>query len=337
MKKILIFLLIAAFVLSFGACKEPNETAGSDQPGTRTEDPEQGNTEPEGSDPFESTPDESGDLPEEHTEEVSGTTAPYQDPLNGALKDSGFFSDLDSLSNASIGFGADWDSRDERGIPNGLHWYQAKWGKFYPVYYIDTTEKLLYLTMDEGYEAGYTPRILDVLKEKNVKCVFFITKQFFDSDPELIQRMIDEGHIIGNHTCLHPSGGYPKYVDEHGMQSFVDDVSQLHKLVYDRFGYTMKLFRFPEGESSERLMAKLVNLGYTSVFWSYAHRDWVRTDQPEVSVTLERCLSHMGCGTVYLLHAVSESNTNALADFIDGARAQGYEFGVFPVDQVMER
>ena len=193
---------------------------------------------------------------------------------------------------------------------------------------------VLYLTFDEGYEYGYTPIILDVLKAKNVKAVFFLTKQFYDSNPELIQRMIDEGHILGNHTCLHPDGGYPNYVNTYGLQAFIEDFTTLHKLIYDRFGYTMKLFRFPEGEASDMTMAALANYGYTSVFWSYAHRDYVVTDQPPVQETLNRCLSHMGSGCVYLLHAVSESNTNALASFIDQARAAGYEFGVFPVEEV---
>ncbi len=260
----------------------------------------------------------------------------YQDPNNGLLADCGLFS-VAGLPNKSIPYGNDWDDKDETGLPNGVHYYESLYSKYYPVYRIKTAEKLLYLTMDEGYEAGYTPVILDILKEKNVKAVFFLTKQFVDSDPELVQRMVNEGHILGNHTCAHPSGGYPLTVDANGIQCFIDDVSKLHKMVYDQFGYTMRLFRFPEGESSELLMAELCNLGYTSVFWSYAHKDYVLTDQPEVGVTLDRCLSHMAPGAVYLLHAVSESNTYALADFIDQARAAGYEFGVFPVDQVSAR
>ena len=222
---------------------------------------------------------------------------------------------------------------DEKNRTTGALDFNSTYGQFNATALNEDTDNIT-LTFDQGYENGYTSGILDTLKEKNVKAVFFITKQFYDSNPELIQRMIDEGHILGNHTCLHPSGGYPKYVDANGLQSFVDDVSRLHKLIYDSFGYRMRLFRFPEGESSEQLMAVLQNYGYTSVFWSYAHRDFVMDDQPEVSVTLSRCLSHMGCGAVYLLHAVSSSNTEALADFIDQARAQGYEFGVFPVDEV---
>ena len=281
-------------------------------------------------------PDESS-APVPETPPESRDPFPF-DPNDGVLTDSGLFPDAASLPNKSIPYGNDWDDKDASGMPNGIYWYENMYGRYYPVYRINTGgQKLLYLTMDEGYEAGFTPRILDTLKEKNVKAVFFITKQFYDSDPELIERMIREGHTIGNHTCAHPSGGYPNYVEANGLQSFIDDFTTLHKLVYDRFGYSMRLFRFPEGESSERLMAVLNNYGYTSVFWSYAHRDYVLDDQPSKEVTLSRCLDHMAPGAVYLLHAVSESNTNALAEFIDGARAAGFEFGEFPVEEVSKR
>ncbi len=261
------------------------------------------------------------------------TTAAQSSGNGGALTDFGLF-DLTGLSNKSIPYGNDWEDKDANGLANGIYYYESLYSKYYGVYRIKTSEKLIYITMDEGYEAGYTPAILDTLKEKNVKAVFFLTKQFVDSDPELVQRMIDEGHILGNHSCAHPSGGFPLYVDANGLQAFTDDVTRLHQMVYDQFGYEMKLFRFPEGEASELTMAQLANIGYTPVFWSYAHRDYVLDDQPDPSVTLERCVSHMAPGAVYLLHAVSSSNTAALGAFIDEARAQGYEFGVFPVDEV---
>lgn len=291
--------------------------------------------------PFSSSESEKEDETEPSESPLSSelieTVAPYSDPNNGILGDNGLYNGVEALSNKSIPYGNDWEDKDETGLASGIHYYESMYGKYYPVYRIKTTEKKIYLTFDEGYEAGYTPKILDTLKAKNVKAVFFLTKQFVDSDPELVQRMINEGHIIGNHTCLHPAGGFPKYVDEHGMSSFTDDVQRLHKIVYDKFGYNMQLFRFPEGESSERLMAQLNNMGYTSVFWSYAHYDYNQEKQPEVSVTLDRCLSHMAPGAVYLLHAVSSSNTDALGSFIDNARAQGYDFGAFPLSEVSMR
>lgn len=258
----------------------------------------------------------------------------WSDPNGGQLSENGRFPNYQALPNNSVPYGNDWDNKDAVGLPTGVHYYESLYGGYHPVYYINTADKVLYITMDEGYEAGYTPRILDILKEKNVHAVFFLTKQFVDSDPALVQRMIDEGHILGNHTCLHPSGGYPNYVAANGVSSFIDDVKQLHKMIYDQFGYSMQLFRFPEGEASEMLMAELDNLGYTSVFWSYAHKDYVLDDQPDPAVTLERCISHMAPGAVYLLHAVSSSNTEALGPFIDQARAAGYTFGDFPAAEL---
>ncbi|MCC8120833.1 MAG: polysaccharide deacetylase family protein [Oscillospiraceae bacterium] len=191
-----------------------------------------------------------------------------------------------------------------------------------------TEEKIIYLTMDEGYENGYTPAILDTLKEKGVSAVFFITKQFYDDQPALVQRMIDEGHIMGNHTCSHPSGGMPQL----GLQAEYEDIKTLNDLVYDSFGYQMKLFRFPEGVASEQSVALLDAMGYKSVFWSFAYYDYDMENQMEPDQALSACLERLHPGAIYLLHAVSATNAEILGDFIDGARAQGYEFGVFPVE-----
>jgi len=293
--------------------------------------------------------------------ETTEATTFEPDPNKGNLISDNTFTDVLSLSNKSVPYGNDWEDKDAAtGLANGVFWYEAVYGKKYEcLYRIKTSENTIYLTMDEGYEAGYTKYILDTLKEKNVKAVFFITKEFFDycddaSHEDLIKRMLDEGHIIGNHTCLHPgmkndyetyglnTGGYPNYLsylvqksgktEEEALQVFVDDLQKLHKLVYDKYGYTMKLFRFPEGEASERLLATCKNYGYTPVFWSYAHRDFDTNNQPEVSTTLSRCLNHLAKGSIYLLHAVSSSNTAALPDFIDQAREKGFEFGEFSVE-----
>lgn len=331
-KRVLFYPLILILVFLLLGCRTEGGTEDGNETASETSDPTFETAEAPGSHTSEEPSEETRNEGPDGTESTAD-----QDPYGGALIDNGLYPDWNSLPNRSIPYGNDWEDKDSVGLANGIHYYEAMYGSYHPVFRIKTDEKLIYLTMDEGYEAGYTPRILDILKEKNVKAVFFITKQFLDSDPELIRRMIDEGHTIGNHTCRHPAGGYPNYAEENGFDTFVEDVSALHRLIYDAYGYRMRLFRFPEGEFSERMLAKLNNLGYTSVFWSYAHRDFVLTDQPEPSVTLGRCLSHMAPGAVYLLHAVSESNTEALGGFIDGARAAGYEFGVFPTDEVSER
>lgn len=235
-----------------------------------------------------------------------------------------FTSPVEALSNEAIPYGYPEDDRDQYNRPNGVFYYETKYG-----YYGDSigpNTNTIYLTMDEGYEAGFTPTILDTLKEKNVKATFFITKQFFDSDPELIQRMIDEGHVIGNHTCAHPSGG----IQQLGIQGTQDDIMKLHNLVLDKFGYEMTLFRYPEGTFSEQSLQVVHDLGYRPIWWSFAHVDWKLDDQPDPTESLQKCLDSLHPGAIYLLHAESATNTEILGDFIDGARAKGYDFAAIP-------
>ncbi len=143
--------------------------------------------------------------------------------------------------------------------------------------------------------------------------------------------MIDEGHEVGNHTCSHPSGGIPQI----GMQAMFDDVKKLDDRLYNEFGYQMRLFRYPEGVQSERGDVLLKQMGYTPVFWSFCHTDYYVNDQPDPADALEGCVQWLHPGAVYLLHAVSSTNTEILGDFIDRARAEGYEFGL-PEDLVTE-
>lgn len=232
-----------------------------------------------------------------------------------------------TFSNESIYYGYDRNTRDEKNIPGLINWYIRNWSN-QADFILDTESNLIYLTLDEGYENGYTPLILDVLREKNVTCVFFLTKGFVDSQPELVQRMIDEGHILGNHTCTHPINGMPSLpVDEQE-----EDIMTLHRLVLDQFGYEMKLFRFPSGIYSDLSLDLVSSLGYRSVFWTVTHNDFDPENQPDPATALNQCLSELHPGAIYLLHAVSQTNAEILADFIDGVRDMGYEFGVYPVD-----
>lgn len=220
-----------------------------------------------------------------------------------------------------FGFGTEVD---ENNRPGGCTWYDNKWGKF-AADFIQPNSNYVFLTFDEGYEYGFTPKILDTLKEKNVKAVFFCTLDFVSSQPELVQRMIDEGHVIGNHTATHPAAGLPTYTVEQQIKD-IDDVT---KYVKEHYNYDMYLFRFPEGAFSEQSLAIVQSLGYRAVFWSFAHRDWVTDDQPDVQESLQNALNKVHGGEIFLLHAVSATNTEMLADLIDGVRAKGYEFGYY--------
>ncbi len=219
------------------------------------------------------------------------------------------------------GFGTEVDKNNR---PGGCTWYDNKWGK-YAADFIHPMSNYVFLTFDEGYEYGYTPKILDTLKEKNVKAVFFVTMPFVKENPDLVQRMIDEGHVVGNHSVNHPSSG----IGSLSLEDQINEVKELHDYVYENFGYEMYLFRFPEGKFTEQALAVVQSLGYRSVFWSFAHRDWYTDDQPDVAESLENALNKVHGGEIFLLHAVSSTNTEMLADLIDGVREKGFEFSYY--------
>ncbi len=227
---------------------------------------------------------------------------------------------LMALDNTNIAWGMG-PYYDEKNRPLDAVKSQEKYGKYGSLYVMDDDN--IYLTFDEGYENGYTAKILDILKEKNVKAVFFITLPYAKKNTDLVQRMIDEGHIVGNHSASHPS--FPTLsVDE-----AYADIKELHDYVYNRFGYTMTLFRFPEGASSDRMQALLQEMGYTSVFWSFAYRDWETENQPSHSEAFQQITSRLHPGAIYLLHAVSQTNTELLPYIIDDFRSKGYEFALY--------
>lgn len=198
---------------------------------------------------------------------------------------------------------------------------QEKYGK-YSSLFIDLSEtNTVYLTFDEGYENGYTAAILDTLKAKGVKAVFFVTYDYCKSSPELVERMIAEGHTVGNHSYSHPS--FPKCSES----EVVEEVTLLHDYVKENFGYEMTLFRFPMGEYSERTLAALQKLGYTSVFWSFAYQDWNADNQPSSREAYDTVTSALHSGGIYLLHAVSKANAESLGDIISFWKQSGYSIG----------
>ena len=183
-------------------------------------------------------------------------------------------------------------------------------------------EKSICLTFDEGYENGYTPAILDTLKEKNVKAIFFVTYDFAKDNPDLIARMIKEGHVVGNHSYHHYS------MDELDVSTAKEEVRFLHDYIKQNYNYTMSYFRFPKGEFSEQSLGILRDLNYTSVFWSFAYADWEPDNQPDKTQALQNICDSTHPGEILLLHAVSKTNADILGDMIDKIRFQGYNFTV---------
>lgn len=184
----------------------------------------------------------------------------------------------------------------------------------------NSEDKYVYLTFDNGYEAGYTSQILDTLKQNNVKAVFFITGHYLNSQPELVERMIKEGHIVGNHTVNHYS------LSDLSDDELKKEIQKLHTAVYDKFGYEMKYIRPPKGEFSQRTLALTKGLGYTTVMWSFAYDDWDENKQGREEYAKDKILSNIHNGCVILLHANSKDNCNVLNDVINQIKNMGYEF-----------
>ncbi|UIO40564.1 delta-lactam-biosynthetic de-N-acetylase [Brevibacillus brevis] len=185
----------------------------------------------------------------------------------------------------------------------------------------DTTKKELYLTFDNGYENGFTPKILDTLLAKKVPAIFFVTGHFVKEQPELLKRMAKEGHLIGNHSWSHPD------MTTVPNQKIKDELTKVSDAVQQVIGQAnMRYLRPPRGIFSDRTLAVTKDLGYTNVFWSVAYRDWDTKVQRGAKYAYDNVMTQLHPGAVILLHSVSKDNAEALGTIIDEARKQGYEF-----------
>ena len=178
----------------------------------------------------------------------------------------------------------------------------------------------VYLTFDGGYEAGYTEKILEVLKQNNVKATFFITGHYLNTSSDIVKRMIDEGHIVGNHTVNHKS------MPDIDNDTIKKEVMDLHTAVYEKFGYEMKYIRPPKGEYSERTIDYTNSLGYKTVMWSFAYDDWDENKQGREEYGKKKILDNVHNGEVILLHSTSKDNSNILDYCIKEIKNMGYEF-----------
>lgn len=218
--------------------------------------------------------------------------------------------------------GSGWGFRKRKGAEPDI--YQSTKDLFakYNTYYMDQSKpKAMYLTFDEGYENGYTAKILDTLKKCNVKAAFFVTRPYLEKQTDLINRMISEGHTVGNHTVNHPN--LPK-LENSGKVS--EELNALNKKCKELYGIEMKYMRPPEGEYSERVLAIADDLGYKTILWSFAYRDWETDSQKGADYAFEQVTPYFHDGAILLLHAVSSDNAAALESIINEAKSQGYEF-----------
>jgi peptidoglycan-N-acetylmuramic acid deacetylase len=228
----------------------------------------------------------------------------------------------DNLDTTSYGYGMGREV-DSANRPYGAENFNADYGS-HGAYAIFEPGAGVVMTFDEGYENGYTGKILDSLAEKGVHAIFFVTGDYAKDNKALIRRMIDEGHIIGNHGMKHKS------IPGLSKEALTADIMTLHDYIKTEFSYDMIYFRPPCGEFSEDSLAAVSDLGYTTLMWSFAYVDWEENNQPDPVAAFERICGAAHEGEIMLLHAVSSVNADLLPAVIDNFREQGLEF-VLPV------
>lgn len=229
------------------------------------------------------------------------------------------FGEIGALSAKSLDWGPG-GPRDEKNRSQGALLYNQRYGK-YDALFLAADEPVVYMTFDEGYENGLTPDFLATLAEKKVKGLFFVTYDFANRQPELVRQILAEGHVLGNHSWSH------KNYSTLSPKEAAEDLMKLHSYIQENFGYEMKYFRFPSGNFNEQTLAVVQSMGYKSVFWSYAYKDWLTDDQPEAAASEEKLVKAACPGNIYLLHAVSSTNAQIMGSVIDRVRDAGFEWG----------
>ncbi len=320
-----LFLLLVGLIILLGstANKLENETVNSSVLSSSQ-------SAPVSSDPASSAPSSNP--------ESTGTTPPSSAPpatTAPSVNGNGMYTlaELEALDKTynEGGFGAGRSNYPNR--PSNPVNEQKKYGQ-YGAYFIGEDTDTVYLTFDCGYEYyatdangqkyAVTGKILDVLKEKDVKAVFFVTMDYVKMEPALVQRMIDEGHTVGNHSNKHP------VMPAQTIERMEYEVMSLHDYMLENYGYKMTLFRPPTGAYSVQSLAVLQNLGYKSVLWSFQYLDYDTENQWTEANAFERITGSAHNGAIYLLHAISETNAKVLDDVIDHLRNEkNYKIELF--------
>ncbi len=243
-----------------------------------------------------------------------------------ALVISGISSHQAVMTSTDVNWGLSFNSSD--GIPTG-NASAAKLKESNAYYVGDTSQKKIYLTFDAGYENGYTAHILDVLKKHHVQATFFLVGNFIQTAPELVKRMVSEGHIVGNHTMTHPDMSSIS-----DMTSFQKEISGLEKLYKDTTGKEMlKLYRPPQGKFSEENLKMAKEMGYATIFWSLAYVDWYNDNQPTKEQAFDKLLPRIHNGAVVLLHSTSQTNSDILDELLTKWEEMGYH--IAPITELI--
>lgn len=200
--------------------------------------------------------------------------------------------------------------------PEDLAWYDA--------YFMgDDSEKVIYLTFDCGYENGNTEPILDALKKHDARATFFVVGHFLETAPDLVKRMVEEGHMVGNHTYHHLD-----LTSISGLDAFQKELDDVAGLFQEITGTELSpYYRPPQGKADAENIRMAQQLGYNTIFWSLAYVDWDTENQPEHGAALDRLTSRIHPGAVVLLHNTSRTNGEILDELLTRWEEMGYRFG----------
>lgn len=225
-----------------------------------------------------------------------------------------------AVSSEITNWGLSFQQKGAAPVGNASQDYLAKYNS---LYYVPNGEKNIYLTFDAGYENGNTAAILDALKKHNAKAVFFLVGNYFEKEPELVKRIVEEGHTIGNHTYTHPDMSAIK-----DQESFKTELERNELLYKEITGQEMpNLYRPPQGKYSENNLAMASEMGYKTVFWSLAYVDWYQDQQPSKEEAFSKLLPRVHPGAVVLLHSTSSTNAEIIDELLTKWEDLGYSFG----------
>ena len=255
------------------------------------------------------------------TQAPTATTAPSPTPTQVPVIEN------DAYKNYSTKAEGWWFERMKDHVPSGAYGYDTKY-KFTDIgtYFINPAvaedDKVIYLTFDCGYENGFTAKMLDTLKAHNAKATFFVTKSYIRDATDLVVRMKEEGHMVGNHTVTHPN------LANLSTDKVVAELTECASYMKEKTGYDIDPFmRPPEGAYSEKSLHITHDLGYKTILWSIAYTDWDTTKQPGKDYVVDHFTKYHHNGAIPLIHVVSESNCEALDDVLTLLEKAGYRFG----------
>lgn len=215
-------------------------------------------------------------------------------------------------------WGLSFQEEGQPPVANATFEELAKYDAFYAQ---DTKEKVLYLTFDCGFENGNTPPILDALKKHNAKATFFVVGNYVSTSPDLVKRMVQEGHIVGNHSYHHPD------MSQMNKEEFLKELDELETLYEQTIGSPMtKYYRPPQGKYSENNLQIAKELGYKTFFWSLAYVDWNQDSQPSHEEAFDKLLKRVHPGAIVLLHNTSKTNGEIIDELLTKWEEMGYTF-----------